>query len=50
MGAVWVGLAVAAVAAVVALLRRSSARGRSADVEVGSVSEAWLSEQRARKD
>jgi hypothetical protein len=53
MGAVpWLVVAVAAVASLViaGLRRRSSGAGRSADVEVGPVSEGWLSEQRGRKD
>jgi hypothetical protein len=50
MGAVWLGVAVAVVAGIVALLRRSSAGGKSADVDAGSVSESWLSEERGRKD
>ena len=50
MRGLWIGVAVAAAAAVIALVRRLSAGGRSADVDVGPVSEGWLSEQRARKD
>jgi hypothetical protein len=51
MGAVgWIVVVVAAAAGlVIAGLRRRSGR-KSADVDVGSVSEGWLSEQRARKD
>ena len=49
------GLAVAAVAVIVILAaiigfrRRASASGQS-DVDLGSVTEGWLSDQRARKD
>jgi hypothetical protein len=51
MGAVgWIVVIVAAAAGlVIAGLRQRSGR-KSADVDVGSVSEGWLSEQRARKD
>jgi hypothetical protein len=52
MGAVaWIVVVVAAAAGLVvaAGLRQRSGR-KSADVDVGSVSEGWLSEQRARKD
>jgi hypothetical protein len=50
MGAVWIGVAVAVVAALVAVVRRASTGRKSADVDVGSVSESWLSEERGRKD
>ena len=52
MGAVpWIVVVAAAVGLLVAgLRRRSSGSGKSAEVDVGSVSEGWLSEQRARKD
>jgi hypothetical protein len=50
MDAVWLVAAVVVVAAVVAVVRWVAARGkRSADVDMGSVSESWLAEQR-RKD
>jgi hypothetical protein len=52
MGAVgWIVVVVAAAAGlVIAGLRQRSSGRKSADVDVGSVSEGWLSEQRARKD
>ena len=50
MSTVWIGVAVVFVAGIVALVRLSSPGGKPADVDVGSVSESWLSEQRARKD
>jgi len=51
MGA-WIVVAVAALAGIViaGLRRRSTGGGRAADVDVGPVSEGWLSEQRGRKD
>jgi hypothetical protein len=51
MGA-WIVVAVAAVAGIVIarLRRRSTGGSRSGEVEVGPVSEGWLSEQRGRKD
>lgn len=45
MTALWVGLAVAATAVVGFLVR--SSRDRSDGGELGSVSERWLSEERA---
>jgi len=48
----WIVIVVAAATGlVIAGLRQRSSSGRkSSDVDVGSVSEGWLSEQRARKD
>lgn len=48
----WVGVAAAIVAtlAVVSRLRRSSNSGPSDPHDLGSVTDGWLSEQRARKD
>jgi hypothetical protein len=55
MPGVWIGIAMVVVAglavAAVTRLAGSSSRGRrSSDVDVGPVSEGWLSEHRARKD
>jgi hypothetical protein len=51
MRAVWVGIAVAVVAALIGLLRRYLLRSRAAaPIDVGPVSEGWLAEQRGRKD
>ena len=50
MGAMWIGVAVVAVAAAsvaIAVLRR---RPVTRDPDVGAVSEGWLAEQRGRKD
>jgi hypothetical protein len=52
MNAVWVGVGIAIAAVVVGFavaIRWRGGRG-SADVDVGSVSEGWLAEQRGRKD
>jgi hypothetical protein len=48
----WVALGVAAAVALLAWMLKVYLRGHrgSTDVDVGNVSEAWLSEQRARKD
>jgi hypothetical protein len=52
MNAVWIGVAVATVVSLAVAIKRLIARGEHprADVDVGSVSEGWLSEQRSRKD
>jgi hypothetical protein len=53
MGAVWIGILLAAagsVAVAVVARWRFGGQSKSADPDVGSVSEGWLSEQRARKD
>jgi hypothetical protein len=50
MGVLWVGLAIAAAVGLVAAVRLARSSSQSEGVEVGSVSEAWLSDQRARKD
>jgi hypothetical protein len=51
MGAVpWIVVAVAVAGIVIAGLRRRTGGGRYTDVDVGPVSEGWLSEQRGRKD
>jgi hypothetical protein len=55
MPGLWLGIAVVvvaglAVAALTKLRGSSSGGGKSADVDVGSVSEGWLSEHRGRKD
>jgi hypothetical protein len=53
MGAVWIGILIAAAGGIaVAVVTRWAFGGqsKSADLDVGSVSEGWLSEQRARKD
>jgi hypothetical protein len=49
VGVLWVGIAVAILVAVVAFARRSSAGSGTDDIDVGSVSEGWLSEQRGKK-
>ena len=50
MGAVWIGIAVAAVVSALAVvaLRLTSMTGGSDDVDVGPVSEGWLEDQRGR--
>jgi hypothetical protein len=50
MGAVWVVASLAVVVALVVVLRRARAGKSAADVDRGSVSESWLSEERGRKD
>jgi hypothetical protein len=50
MGVVWIGLAVAVVAAVVAVVRLTAGGRSSPGGDMGSVSESWLSEERSRKD
>lgn len=52
MNAVWlgVGIAIGTVVVGVAVALRWSGGRQSADVDVGSVSEGWLAEQRGRKD
>jgi hypothetical protein len=51
MGAVpWIVVALAVAGIVIAGLRRRTGGGRYTDVDVGPVSEGWLSEQRGRKD
>jgi hypothetical protein len=49
---VWIGIVVAVVVSLAAAVmkRRVAAGRKSNDVDVGSVSEGWLSEQRGRKD
>jgi len=50
---VWIGILIAAAGgvAIAAVARWAfGGDGKSTDVDVGSVSEGWLSEQRARKD
>jgi hypothetical protein len=46
----WLVLAGVVAAAVAALWRRRAPARRGGDVEVGPVSDAWLAEQRGRKD
>jgi len=46
----WLGLTAAGVIVGVLCLTRVLSRRSSADIEVGNVSENWLSEQRGRKD
>jgi hypothetical protein len=46
----WLVLAGVVIATVTALWRRRGSGGRGGDVEVGPVSDAWLAEQRGRKD
>jgi hypothetical protein len=51
MGAVWVVAALAVVVVLIAVVRRVRTSGKpAADVDLGSVSESWVSEQRGRKD
>ena len=51
MGALWFGVGVALLATLaVVAIRRTRHTSRSGEVDVGAVSESWLSEQRARKD
>ena len=50
MNALWIGLAIATVVVGVAVAMRWRGGRGSADVDVGSVSEGWLSEQRGQKD
>lgn len=53
MEVAWIALAVAAALGALAFVIKRffpSGRTASADVDLGNVSEGWLSEQRARKD
>jgi hypothetical protein len=51
MNRLWIALAgVATLAALAAAIRRFVRHKRSMDIDVGTVSEGWLSEQRGRKD
>lgn len=52
MNLVWIGVAVAAVIGLAVAIRRlvASAEGESADADLGTVSEGWLSDERGRKD
>ena len=51
MGVLLAGAVVVAVfLAVVVVVRRVSASRGSADVDLGSVSQSWMSDQRGRKD
>jgi hypothetical protein len=51
MNVVWVGgVAIATVVVAVAVALRWRGGRQSADVDVGPVSDGWLSEQRGRKD
>ena len=52
MTLVWVGVAVAAVVLLVVMIKRLVASGgrKAADTDLGTVSEAWLSDERGRKD
>jgi hypothetical protein len=51
MNLVWIGVAVAAVVLLAVVIKRLVASGERtpADADFGSVSEKWLSEQRADK-
>lgn len=51
MNLVWIGIAVVAVIGLAIAIRRlvASGEGESADADLGTVSEVWLSEQRADK-
>ena len=46
----WIVVVSTVVAGLAVLVWRFSAGGRAADIDVGAVSEGWLSEQRGRKD
>jgi hypothetical protein len=46
----WFALAGAAVILGVLVVRRLLARSSSSDIDVGDLSESWLSEQRSRKN
>jgi hypothetical protein len=50
MGAVWIVGAVVVAVLVATVARLASFGGKPADIDLGPVSDGWLSQQRARKD
>ena len=52
MNLIWVGVAFAAVVILAVVIKRLVASGerKAADTDLGTVSEAWLSDERGRKD